>query len=67
MINKKYRNLNRFSSDELEKELKGLLKLMSSSSSKLNIEEYTKIKCIALELKRRGVVTAEVEQVLKDM
>lgn len=67
MVNKKYRNLNRFSSEELEKDLKELLKLWSSSSSNLNMEEYAKIKSIALELKRRGIVTKEVEQVLKDI
>jgi len=67
MVNKKYRNLNRFSSEELEKDLKELLKLWSNSSSNLNMEEYAKIKSIALELKRRGVVTTEVEQVLNEI
>ena len=67
MVNKKYRNLNRFSSEELEKDLKKLLKLCSSSSSNLNMDEFIRIKAIALELKRRGVMTKEVEQVLKEM
>lgn len=67
MVNKKYVNLNRFSSEELEKDLKGLCKIWTSSSSKLSMDEYAKIKSIALELKRRGVVSKEVEQVLKEM
>lgn len=67
MVNKRYRNLSRFSSEELEKDLKKLLKLCSSSSSTPNMDEFTKIKCIALELKRRGVATKEVKKVLEEM
>ena len=67
MVKKIYRNLNRFSSDELEKDLIELFKIRSSSSSNLNMEEYAKIKSIALELKRRGIITKEVKQVLKDI
>lgn len=67
MAIKKYVNLHRISTEKLKQELNEILKLISSSSSTLNIDEFTRVKAIALELKRRGEITKEVEQVLKEI
>jgi hypothetical protein len=64
---KKHVNLNRISTEKLIQELNELLILISSSSLPFKMEEFTRIKAIALELKRRGVITEEVEKVLKEI
>lgn len=64
MASKKYINLHRFSTEKLEQELNDLLVLRSSSSAKLNMDEFAGIKSIALELKRRGIFNKEVKQAL---
>ena len=67
MPSNKYINLYKLSNEKLKQNLEDLLKLWSSSSSNLDREEFAKIKSIAIELKRRGFITKEVQQVLKDI
>ena len=67
MLSKKYINLHKLSNEKLLQDLEDLLKHWSSSSSNLNRDEFARIKSIALELKRRGIITKEVEQVLKEI